>query len=141
MRKMRRLILVVLVLLLAAMTSPVLAQESRPGDVAADFNNDGFADLAIGVPGEGPVGGAVNVLYGTAAGLTGTGAQLFTQIGDAPEFAGGFGSVLAAADFDHDNFSDLAIGAPLEDLAAFTARLPEVEFVLVPASDGIHSAR
>jgi hypothetical protein len=26
-------------------------------------------------------------------------------------------------------------------LAAFTARLPEVEFVLVPASDGIHSAR
>ncbi|MBD2519357.1 FG-GAP repeat protein, partial [Nostoc sp. FACHB-973] len=39
-----------------------------------DFNNDGFADLAIGVPGE-DVGlisnaGTVNILYGSARGLT-----------------------------------------------------------------------
>ncbi|MBD2436402.1 FG-GAP repeat protein [Nostoc sp. FACHB-110] len=39
-----------------------------------DFNNDGFADLAIGVPGE-DVGsisnaGIVNILYGSAIGLT-----------------------------------------------------------------------
>jgi hypothetical protein len=36
--------------------------------VNADFNNDGFADLAIGVPGEDVDGisdaGAVNVIYG-----------------------------------------------------------------------------
>ena len=32
-----------------------------------DFNGDGFSDLAIGVPGEGPEEeqGAVNVLYGS----------------------------------------------------------------------------
>ncbi|MBD2683273.1 MULTISPECIES: FG-GAP repeat protein [Nostoc] len=41
---------------------------------AGDFNNDGFADLAIGVPGE-DVGlisnaGTVNILYGSATGLT-----------------------------------------------------------------------
>jgi hypothetical protein len=48
---------------------------------AGDFNNDGFADWRrrhrrgqqhCGV-------GAVNVLYGSSAGLTGVGSQLFTQ--------------------------------------------------------------
>jgi hypothetical protein len=48
-----------------------------------DFNGDGFADLAIGVPGE-DIGtltnaGAVNILYGSAAGLTAAGNQLFSQ--------------------------------------------------------------
>ena len=43
------------------------------GSVFSDFNNDGFADLAVGVPYE-DVGavidaGAVNVLYGSAEGL------------------------------------------------------------------------
>jgi hypothetical protein len=41
---------------------------------AGDFNNDGFADLAIGVPGEDVGGvinaGTVNILYGSAIGLT-----------------------------------------------------------------------
>jgi hypothetical protein len=55
--------------------------------VRADFDNDGLADLAIGIPFE-DVGsladaGAVSVLYGTAGGLSGTGSQLFTQ--DSPE--------------------------------------------------------
>jgi hypothetical protein len=40
---------------------------------SSDFNQDGFADLAIGVSGEdiGGIGnaGAVNVLYGSASGL------------------------------------------------------------------------
>jgi len=57
---------------------------------AADFDNDGFADLAVGAPGEdiGTIveGGAVNVVYGTAGGLTGTGSQLFTQ--DSPGMPG-----------------------------------------------------
>ena len=39
---------------------------------AGDFNNDGFADLAVGAPGEdvgGVIGaGAVNVLYGRPPG-------------------------------------------------------------------------
>ena len=64
---MRRIALVVLLFLLAAAAatvSPALAQPtaSAPSDVAADFNNDGIADLAVGVPGENGVAGAVNVL-------------------------------------------------------------------------------
>ena len=42
---------------------------------AGDFNGDGFGDLAVGVPSESevsPFAGAVNVLYGSAAGLTST---------------------------------------------------------------------
>src|SRR5262245_19446505 len=38
--------------------------------VIADFNGDGFSDLAAGVPGENNGAGAVNVIYGSANGLT-----------------------------------------------------------------------
>jgi hypothetical protein len=48
-----------------------------------DFDADGDDDLAVGVPYESvgtvPVAGAVNVLPGTASGLTGTGSVLFHQ--------------------------------------------------------------
>ena len=90
---------------------------------AGGFDNDGFDDLAVGVSREdvGSVfdGGAVNVLPGTAGGLTGTSSQLFTQ--DSPGVPGVaesdvFGERLAAADFDNDGFADLAVGAPGEDI-------------------------
>src|SRR5262245_2033186 len=57
----------------------------------ADFDGDGFSDLAIGTPDEdvfsslGPVAtnspnaGVVHVLYGTSNGLSGTGAQELWQ--------------------------------------------------------------
>ena len=51
--------------------------------VRADFNGDGFADLAIGVPLEDTAGntndGGVNVIYGSAGGLTATGSQFWNQ--------------------------------------------------------------
>jgi hypothetical protein len=87
-----------------------------------DFDHDGFVDLAVGAPGE-DIGsafgaGAVNVLYGGAAGLTGSGSQTFTQntsgVGGTAEAFDGVGFSLAAADFDHDGFADLAVGAPFE---------------------------
>ena len=86
----------------------------------ADFNNDGFSDLAVGVGAE-DVGsvvdaGAVNVIYGTANGLARGGNQIWHL--DSPGLLGvpnendGFGAALAAGDFDGDGFDDLAIGAP-----------------------------
>jgi hypothetical protein len=95
---------------------------------AGDFNNNGFADLAIGVPGEsigasssGGLAGAVNVLYGSAGGLTGSGSQVFFQgvggVGGRPEFDDEFGSALAAGDFNNNRASDLAVGVPFEDIA------------------------
>jgi hypothetical protein len=129
---MRRLA-VVLVLVLAGMVWPAtsgLAHRSTTtqaaGGLQADFNNDGFADLAVGVFGENLAaagnGGAVNVLYGTASGLTGTSSQFLTQ--DSPGVPGGAepgdsnGETLAVGDFDGEGFADLAVGVTLEDLGA-----------------------
>jgi FG-GAP repeat len=111
-------------------TTQALAQESpaapapAAGSLRADFNQDGLADLAIGVAWEdvGAAGGAgaVHVLYGTADGLSGAGSQFLTQ--DSPEVRGSaesgdfFGSALAAGDFDHDGYADLAVAAPDEDV-------------------------
>jgi hypothetical protein len=103
-------------------TQPVSAVEA--GDffgfalASGDFDNDGFADLAVGAPfenvGSTIDGGAVSVLYGSAAGLTTTGARTFTQVGGAVEAGDQFGAALTAGDFDNDGFADLAAGAPNE---------------------------
>jgi hypothetical protein len=111
--------------------SPGVPGVAEVGDVfgsalaAGDFDDDGFADLAVGVDGESLGGGAttagaVNVLYGTAGGLMGVGSQVFTQ--DSPgvpgvaELGDVFGVALAAGDFDGDGFDDLVVGVPGEDL-------------------------
>ncbi len=95
------------------------AQPADPTSVQADFNQDGADDLAIGVPledvGGVPDAGVVNVLYGGAGGLTGSGSQVFTQVGSAAEPGDLFGEALASGDFNQDGFADLAVGAPFED--------------------------
>lgn len=83
-----------------------------------DFNEDGFADLAIGVPGATLIGGQhagkVVVLPGTATGPTMAGLVVLTEteLGGTPEPLDQLGSALAVGDFDGDGADDLAIGVP-----------------------------
>src|SRR5512132_2465050 len=126
---MRRVALVVILVLVGGLWPAVhvlasgatAVQATAAGSLQADFNNDGVEDLAVGV-GEAVNGaqsaGAGSVLSGSAGGVTGTGSQLFTQVGDTPEAGDGFGGVLAAGDFNHDGFADLAASAVGEDVGS-----------------------
>ncbi len=88
-----------------------------------DFDGDGYADLAVGVSGEDLRGvqdaGAVQVLYGSAAGVTAR-DQLWHQgrkgIKNKLEKNDHFGQALASGDFDSDGYADLAVGIPGEDI-------------------------
>ena len=101
---------------------------SSSGVAKGDFNGDGVADLAVGVPGS-TIGGKANVglvqvIYGSNNGLTTNTSgfprpQTFSQatlgnLLDLPAPAAGdrFGTALASGDFDGDGYSDLAIGVP-----------------------------
>jgi hypothetical protein len=110
---------------------------NTPGDqfgravASGDFDCDGVADLVIGVPGEDGTDsgvnstakrdgkGAVLIAYAPAGA---TRFEVWNQATDAvygsPEKEDGFGSALAAGDFDNDGCDDLAIGVPGEDHSA-----------------------
>jgi FG-GAP repeat len=112
------------VALVGPLLSPTPSLAAAQAPVAGpDFDGDGFADLAIGVPGEGVNGagnaGAVEVLYGSPGGLAQHGEQYLTQgagVGNTPATGDAFGTSIATGDFDGDGFSDLAIGVPYDNL-------------------------
>ncbi|HEY0215014.1 MAG TPA: FG-GAP and VCBS repeat-containing protein [Cellulomonas sp.] len=84
---------------------------------SADFDHDGFADLAVGAEGGTEGGsvdpGSVTVLFGSPSGLTGARSYVLTRPGAAED--DGFGASLVAADLDGDGWADLAVGAPYQE--------------------------
>jgi hypothetical protein len=95
---------------------------------AGDFDGDGFDDLAAGVPGELVNGfdgaGAATVLYGGSGGLQAItpNDQIWNQnrpnVDQDAEAGDGFGTSLAAADFDpgQPGQADLVTGVPDEEI-------------------------
>jgi F5/8 type C domain/FG-GAP repeat len=138
--------------------SPDVEDGAEAGDrfggalAAGDFNEDGAADLAIGVAGE-DLGnlmeaGAVNVLYGseffglwpTAIGPDhGSPDQMWTQdspsIEDDAENRDCFGCALATGDFNKDGATDLAIGVTAEGVG--TNELAGAINVIYGSSQGL----
>jgi FG-GAP repeat len=104
---MRRGVLVVACVVGMLCVAPMGGAAAVIGDPLVDFNGDGFADLAVGVPGEDANGGAgdtggVSVIYGSAGGLSATTTpdqfwgQYTPNVEDAAEASDYFGRELAA---------------------------------------------
>lgn len=114
----------------ASVNAPEAGDHFGESLAVGDFDDDGFDDLAIGIPGEDinatSNAGAVEVRYGAAnrSQALETRRHFFEEnTPDIPDTAGvgdEFGHSLAAGDFDGDGFDDLAIGVPLESVAGYT---------------------
>lgn len=79
----------------------------------ADFNGDGYGDLAVGAPESTSNGGEVHVFYGSAGAFNTTVDRTLSiaQVGAQ------YGSVVAnVGDLNGDGMVDLGIGAPLADI-------------------------
>ena len=105
---------------------------------AGDFDDNGFADLAVGDPSRTinnrGSAGAVEVFYCSTIGLFNLGqSQLWHQDhpglldDDGAERFDLFGDALAAGDFDGDGTSDLAVGVPGE--AIVESRVPGLQVI------------
>jgi hypothetical protein len=96
-------------LVLFACATTARAQGSS---LVADFNGDGIDDLAVGAPTSHGLRGSVSIIFGVAGGFSATTfttpnvTRVGLTVGER------YGEALAAADFDGDGRSELAVGAP-----------------------------
>ncbi|MFD7812426.1 integrin-like protein [Streptomyces sp. NPDC059785] len=109
---------------LAFATAANAAPAAEPSPVTSDFNGDGYADLAVGVP-DGAVDGKakagyVNLVWGGAKGLGAHGSTRITQatpeVPGTPEAGDRFGASVALVDMSGDGYAELLVGAPGEDV-------------------------
>jgi hypothetical protein len=120
---MRRVTWLVVLAAAVALALPLGARATvmQVASPVPDFNNDGFGDLAIGLPRE-DVGrrsdaGAIIVLQGKPTGMS-SDRRVIDQntagvVGPA-EAGDRFGAALAAGRFNRDGYWDLAVGSPGE---------------------------
>lgn len=101
---------------------------------AGNLGNGSYDDLVIGIPNENynPRGGdeqndsgAVQVLFGSATGLTSVGNQFWSQLSPGipgnPDSADRFGTAVLAAEVTGDSLDDVVIGVPHELLSGVSA--------------------
>jgi hypothetical protein len=105
----------------------------------ADFNNDGYADLAIGVPGNRVLGvaiGTVHIMYGTNIGVTQANDDLIYDPGN-PAASDLFGWTVSAGDFNGDGFADLVVGARSDEPVGLGLNDTGSVFVFYSDSSGV----
>ncbi|WP_306338559.1 FG-GAP-like repeat-containing protein [Streptomyces sp. KL118A] len=102
----------------AAPTAP-----TAPSRITGDFDGNGYADLAVGVPG-GTVDGKAKAGYVSVV-FGGPGSsnvrritQATVEVPGTPETGDRFGAAVTTAHIDDDEYADLVIGAPGEDIDA-----------------------
>ncbi|HAY22669.1 MAG TPA: hypothetical protein DCY27_10995 [Desulfobacterales bacterium] len=101
---------------LSTIPSQVLTHDTAGGHPVmciADFNHDGYGDLALGDAygtGLNQGKGQVNIHYGSASGVSPTPDLVIGGYGSAT--ATGFGNTISAGDINGDEISDLVVGAP-----------------------------
>jgi hypothetical protein len=108
----------------AGFVFPSGAPAATPRTTTSDFNGDGYADLAVGVP-DGTVGGQakagyVNVVWGGPKGVGAHGSIRVTQatpeVPGTPEAGDRFGASVTLVDLNGDGIAEMLAGVPGEDV-------------------------